>query len=250
MIFRQLFEPVSCTYTYLLGCEDSGQALLIDPVAETAERDLQVIRRLGLTLAFTLETHVHADHVTGALRLKHLAGSKIAAPRLDSLACADIAVQEGMPIRLGSITLHPLHTPGHTATHHAYFIEADGTPAVFAGDALLIDGCGRTDFQGGDSRALFRSVRDKLYALPETSYVYPAHDYKGRTFSTIGEEKRANARLALGLSEEAFVRIMADLNLPYPRKMDFAVPANGLCGACPPQVPAEFAGACEPHDQG
>ena len=250
MIFRQLFEPVSCTYTYLLGCEESGQALLIDPVAQTAERDLETLRRMGLTLAFTLETHVHADHLTGARRLKQLTGSRIAAPRPDGLACADIGVEEGRPVRLGSIMLHPLHTPGHTATHHAYFIEAAGTPAVFTGDALLIDGCGRTDFQGGDSRALFKSVREKLYALPEASYVYPAHDYKGRTFSTIGEEKRANARLAMHQSEAAFVRIMADLQLPYPRRMDFAVPANRLCGACPPNVPAEFAGACEPHDQG
>lgn len=250
MIFRQLFESGSSTYTYLLGCEETGQALLIDPVAETAERDLAVLRRLGLTLASTVETHIHADHVTGARRLKHLSGSKIVAPALDGLACADIGVEDGKPFRLGSIALYPLHTPGHTATHHAYFVEAAGTPAVFTGDALLIDGCGRTDFQGGNSRALFRSVREKLFTLPEATYVYPAHDYKGRTFSTVGEEKRANARLAMGRSEEAFVRIMADLQLPYPRKMDFAVPANRLCGACPPDVPAEFAGVCEPHDQG
>lgn len=244
MLFRQLFEPVSSTYTYLLGCEESGLALLIDPVLETAERDLAVVRSLGLKLAYTLETHIHADHLSGARKLKALAGSAIAAPGLDGLSCVDLGVAEGTPFRVGGITLHPLHTPGHTANHHAYLLEREIGERVFTGDVLLIDGCGRTDFQGGDSYALFRSVREKLFALPDETLVYPAHDYEGRFVSSIAQEKARNARLALDKSLEDFVRIMDRLKLPYPRKMDFAVPGNRMCGQCPPNVPEEFRAPC------
>lgn len=250
MLFRQLYEPTSSTYTYILGCEQSGQALLIDPVFETAERDLAELAKLNLKLAYTLDTHIHADHLTAAQRLKSIAGSKIAAPKLDRLSCVDVGVEEGVEFGVGSIRLQPLHTPGHTDNHHVYFIEANGATRLFSGDTLLIDGCGRTDFQNGDSVALFHSVRDKLFALPDETLVYPAHDYKGRYVSNIAQEKQRNERLSLGRSLEEFIEIMANLKLPYPKRMDCAVPANKLCGRCPPEVPEACRGSCEAHDQG
>ena len=170
MIFRQLFEPLSSTYTYLLGCEESGHALLIDPVITSVERDLGEIKRLGLTLACTVETHIHADHITAALELKQTTGSKIAVPAFDRLPCADIGIEEGIPLCIGSLELQPLHTPGHTDGHFAY-LSGD---RVFTGDALLIDGCGRTDFQNGNAEVLFRSVTEKLFSLPDDCLVSPA----------------------------------------------------------------------------
>ena len=163
MIFRQLFEPLSSTYTYLIGCEQRGLALLIDPVVNSMERDLAELQRLGLTLECTVETHVHADHITGALHLKQRVGSRIAAPAMARLPCADIGIVEGVPLTVGSIVLRPLHTPGHTDDHFAYVLP----DRVFSGDALLIDGCGRTDFQNGDARTLYRSVHDKLFSLAD-----------------------------------------------------------------------------------
>lgn len=147
MIFRQLFEPLSSTYTHLLGCEATGQAVLIDPVVVSMERDVAEIKRLGLTLAYSMDTHIHADHITAALELKNKLGSKIAAPAFDRLPCADVGVEEGTPFRVGNVQLQPLHTPGHTAGHFAYLCG----DRVFTGDALLIEGCGRTDFQDGDA---------------------------------------------------------------------------------------------------
>ena len=245
MIFRQLFEPDSCTYTYLLGCEESGQAVLIDPVIDTAERDLQTVRELGLTLAYTLETHIHADHLTGARKLRALAGSKIAVPAMDALDCADLGVEEGKPFRVGSIELHPLYTPGHTSTHHAYRLDNGMQPVLFTGDALLIEACGRTDFQSGDPHALYRSVHEKFFSLPDETLVYPAHDYEQRQISTIGQEKMRNPRLGNDRPEAEFVEIMNSLNLPYPRKIDFAVPGNEACGQCPDNVPEQYRGPCD-----
>lgn len=236
MIFRQLFEPVSSTYTYLVGCEDSRQAVLVDPVMETAERDLACVRQLDLRLAFTLETHIHADHVTSALRLKTITGSRIAMPANAGVQCADVLVDEDHPLEVGSVTLQPLFTPGHTAHHHCYVITGGAWRAVLSGDALLIDGCGRTDFQGGDSDALFRSVKDKLFTLPAETLVYPGHDYKGRHVSSIAQERRRNPRLGDGKREEEFAQIMDGLNLPYPKMIDLAVPANMACGLCPDAV--------------
>ncbi len=245
MIFRQLFEPDSCTYTYLLGCEESGQALLIDPVIDTAERDLQVVRELGLTLVYTLETHIHADHLTGARKLKALAGSRIVVPAMDRLECADLGVEEGRPFQMGSVTLQPLHTPGHTATHHAYRMDNGMQPVLFTGDALLIEACGRTDFQSGDPHALYRSIHEKFFRLPDETLVYPAHDYERRQITTIGQEKARNPRLGDNRGEAAFVEIMTGLNLPYPRKIDFAVPGNEACGRCPDNVPEAYRGPCD-----
>ena len=231
MIFRQLFEPESSTYTYLLACPESRQAVLVDPVLETVERDLSVVQELGLKLAYTLETHVHADHVTSAARLRSLTGSKIACPAMDGIACADVAVSEVQPLDVGSIHFQPLFTPGHTDAHHCYLIDTPALVRVLTGDALLIDGCGRTDFQGGDPEILYRSIHEKIFTLPDDALVYPAHDYQHRHVSTVGQERERNPRLGGGKTVDEFVQIMAGLNLPYPKKMDVAVPANQRCGA-------------------
>jgi sulfur dioxygenase len=233
MLFRQLFEPESSTYTYLLGCRDTGQAVLIDPVVETIDRDLAVVRELGLMLAYTLETHIHADHVTAACRLRNMTGCKTAYPAADHLPCADIGVAEGRPLSCGSISLQPLFTPGHTDTHHCYLLLSDDVARIFTGDALLIDGCGRTDFQNGDTEALYRSVREKIFSLPDDTLVYPGHDYQHRHVSTVLQERQRNPRLGDAKSLDEFAAIMASLNLPYPKKLDIAVPANRLCGDCP-----------------
>jgi len=230
MLFRQLFEPVSSAYTYLIGCERSGEAALIDPVFETVDRDLQLLAALGLTLKCTIETHIHADHVTGASRLRQETGCKCAVPEKSGASHADVAVRESDPILVGSVEIRPLYTPGHTDDHHAYFIDADGTARVFTGDALLIDGCGRTDFQNGDAATLYRSVHDKIFTLPGETLVYPGHDYQQRHVSSVAQERERNPRLGGGKSLDEFVAIMAALNLPRPKKMDVAVPANRMCG--------------------
>lgn len=250
MIFRQLFEPQSCTFTYLIGCADTGQAALIDPVVDTAERDLAVVEALGLKLAYTIETHIHADHLTGALKLKALAGSQIVAPAMDRLPCVDIGVCEGEVFWVGHVELHPLYTPGHTSSHHAYLIRHDGLHLLFSGDALLIEACGRTDFQSGSAEALYRSIHDKFFTLPDETIVYPGHDYEGRQVTTIGQEKRRNPRLGNDRSLESFLDLMGELNLPYPKKIDFAVPGNEQCGICPDNVPEEYRAPCPEHDQG
>jgi len=230
MIFRQLFEPVSSTYTYLIGCRQTGAAMLIDPVLETVERDLELIRELGLTLSCTVETHIHADHVTGAGRLRALAGSKAGFPEASGADFVDFAIREGELVRIGEIQLRPLYTPGHTDDHHAYLLESEGAGRVFTGDALLIEGCGRTDFQNGDAGTLYRSVHEKIFALPQETLVYPAHDYNQRHVSSVAQERERNPRLGGGKTADEFVAIMAGLNLPRPKKMDVAVPANRACG--------------------
>lgn len=240
MIFRQLFEPLSSTYTYLMGCEETGLAVLIDPVIVATDRDLAEISRLGLTLAYTLETHIHADHITGALELKKKAGSRIAAPAYDGLPCCDFGIEEGKPFQVGGMTLRPLHTPGHTDGHFAYLYG----DRVFTGDALLIEGCGRTDFQDGDADALYKSVREKLFSLADDVLVYPAHDYKDRHVSSIAQEKKRNPRLGEKRTLEEFKAMMANLNLPYPKFIDYAVPGNKQCGVCPRDLPANLEQYC------
>ena len=240
MIFRQLIEPESSTYTYLIGCENTGEALLLDPVIETCERDLEAIASLGLNLSFTLDTHIHADHITGACRLRTLTGSKVAYPADDNLGCADVEVSEANSLVVGDLTIHALFTPGHTDKHHCYLIEQGERVQVFTGDALLIDGCGRTDFQNGDSAALYKSVREKLFILPDDTLVYPAHDYTGRRVSTIVQERTRNPRLNDEISLPEFQQIMDELDLPYPKKIDIAVPANLKCGDCVEEVVAHL----------
>ncbi len=253
MIFKQLLEPDSCTYTYLLGCEETGESVLIDCVIDTVERDLEVIQSLGLKPSYTLETHIHADHLTGARKMKALAASQIVVPSMDRLDCADLGVEEGQPFKVGNIELHPLFTPGHTSTHHAYLVKSDTHTLLFSGDALLIEACGRTDFQSGDPATLYQSIHEKFFTLDDETLVYPGHDYEGRQITTIGQEKQRNPRLGNNKSKEAFIHIMNTMNLPYPRKIDFAVPGNTQCGLCPDNVPEAFRGPCDlqevPHEE-
>lgn len=240
MIFRQLYEPVSSTYTYLLGCEETGQALLIDPVLPTWERDLAALGELGLTLAYTVETHIHADHITSARKLREITGSRIAGPALDALPCTDVGIIDGVPLRMGSVELAPIHTPGHTDNHFAYF----DAGRLYTGDALLIEACGRTDFQSGDPAALYHSVRGKLFAYDDDTLVYPAHDYEARRVSSIGQEKARNPRLGGERTLASFVELMNGLKLPYPKFIDYALPGNRECGTCPPSVPDHLQHYC------
>jgi glyoxylase-like metal-dependent hydrolase (beta-lactamase superfamily II) len=224
MIFRQLFDAESSTYTYLLGDEITREAALIDPVKEQVERDLRLLSDLDLRLVYVLETHVHADHVTAAGTLRERTGARTVWGALGA-RCADLHLSGGDELRIGSIVLRVLDTPGHTDDSVSYLVG----DRVFTGDALTIRGAGRTDFQNGDPRQLYRSITGTLFTLPDETLVYPGHDYKGQTVSTIGEEKRHNPRLA-GKSEEQFVAIMNGLGLAKPKKIDLAVPANRACG--------------------
>ena len=231
VVFRQLFERESSTYTYLLGCAETRECLLIDPVLETVERDLQVIDDLGLTLKLCVNTHCHADHITGSGEIKKLREGVKSVISKRAGAMADVLIDEGDVVEVGtSVKLKCLSTPGHTSGCVSLVL-GDNTD-VFTGDALLIRGCGRTDFQGGSSETLFDGVTRKLLGgLPDACKVWPAHDYKGRMMSTIGEEKRLNPRLGAGKTKEEFVQIMKDLNLPYPEKIDASLPRNLKCGA-------------------
>jgi len=231
VIFRQLCEPESCTYTYLIACRQSGLAALVDPTLDTVDRDLTLLQQLGLRLAYTVETHIHADHVTSAARLRSLTGCLVAYPEVDRPFEADVGLSEAEPLLVGSVAIQPLFTPGHTDGHHSYFIDANqGAAKVLTGDALLIDGCGRTDFQGGDPVVLYKSVHDKIFSLADDTLVYPGHDYNHRHVSSVGQERERNPRLGSRRTVEEFVGIMAGLNLPPPKKLDIAVPANRRCG--------------------
>lgn len=226
MIFRQLKDPETSTYTYILGDEETRQAVLIDPVLEQADRDRAAVEELGLTLAVTLETHVHADHVTGAGELRRATGCRVGVPTVAGLECADLAVREGETISVGNVRLEPLFTPGHTDVDHSYL----AGDRVFTGDALFIDGCGRTDFQAGDAGTLYDSVHAKLFSLPDDTLVYPGHDYNSRRVSTIRQEKDRNPRLNLDNGRDDFIAIMDALDLPHPKQIERAVPANQACG--------------------
>ncbi|MET0401198.1 MAG: MBL fold metallo-hydrolase [Cystobacter sp.] len=224
MLFRQLFDPESSTYTYLLGDPATREAALIDPVLEHLERDLSLLRELELRLTHVLETHVHADHITASGLLRERTGCTVVAGERGA-PCASRHVRHGDEVRVGSLGVRVLATPGHTDDSVSYGVGG----RVFTGDALLIRGTGRTDFQNGDAGHLHASITEVLFALPDDTLVYPAHDYQGRTVTTIGEEKRHNPRL-MGRSREAFIQLMADLHLPAPRKLAVAVPANRGCG--------------------
>lgn len=222
----QLFDVTSSTFTYFLVDRASREAVAIDSVDTQVERDVALIRRLDLRLRYVLETHAHADHITGAGKLRELTGALAAAPIGCGIVPANVQLNDGDALLFGvAERIVALHTPGHTAGSMSYLWQGN----VFTGDALLIDGCGRTDFQSGDAGALYDSVQRKLFTLPPVTRVYPAHDYRGNTVSTIGWEKRHNARLA-GRERRAFVALMAELRLPKPRMIDVAVPANQLLG--------------------
>lgn len=225
----QLFDPASSTFTYILFDAQSREALIIDPVDEQVGRDLEVLRQRGLRLVWAIETHNHADHITGASQLVEHTGARTAAPAGCGIGPA-AQLQDGEVLSFGGEQLRALHTPGHTAGSMSYFWRTAGQHHVFTGDTLLINGSGRTDFQSGDAAALYKSITDVLFALPDDTVVWPAHDYRGRTQSTIAEEKRSNARVA-GKTEAEFVQIMDGLNLPPPARLEEAVAANRVSGA-------------------
>jgi glyoxylase-like metal-dependent hydrolase (beta-lactamase superfamily II)/rhodanese-related sulfurtransferase len=228
MLFRQLFDQVSSTYTYLLADESSRDAVLIDPVFERHARDAALIHELGLRLRVTLDTHCHADHVTGAWLMRAALGSRIGLAAAYGARNVDLPLEHGNVVRFGGEALEVRATPGHT-NGCLSFVTQDRSK-VFTGDALLVRGAGRTDFQQGDAHRLFASIRDQLFTLPDACMVYPAHDYEGRTASTIGEERRHNPRIGGGAREEDFVGYMRNLGLPHPKQLAAAVPANLRAG--------------------
>ncbi|XP_034410034.1 persulfide dioxygenase ETHE1, mitochondrial [Cyclopterus lumpus] len=226
LLFRQLFELETSTYTYLLADAETKEAILIDPVLETIDRDLKLIHELGLNLKVAVNTHCHADHITSTgLMKKRLVGLRSAISKFSG-ASADILLSEGDKITFGKHYLTVRETPGHTDGCVA-LVSGDQSVA-FTGDALLIRGCGRTDFQQGCPEKLYKSVHQKIFTLPDQCLVYPAHDYLGQTVTTVGEERKFNPRLTKSLEE--FVKIMNNLNLPKPKKIDTSVPANLICG--------------------
>jgi sulfur dioxygenase len=233
VLFRQLFDPETSTYTYLLADEATREAVLIDAVREQVERDVALIGELELRLAAALDTHVHADHVTGAGLLRARLGCRIGVGDRAGVLTADLRLRDGDVVRFGRHALEVRETPGHTDGCVTFVCHQEGM--AFTGDALLIRGCGRTDFQQGDAATLYRSVRDKILSLPAETRLYPAHDYKGRTVSTVAEERRHNPRLGDARSLAEFVALMDGLRLAYPRRIDEAVPANLASGITEPE---------------
>jgi glyoxylase-like metal-dependent hydrolase (beta-lactamase superfamily II) len=226
MLFRQLFDQESSTYTYLIADENTKEAILVDPVLEQVNRDRKLLEELGLTLCYCLETHIHADHITGTDQLRETTGCLGLVPENAHAACADDYLSDWETLQLGTICITAIATPGHTDSHNAYLVNDD---RVLTGDALFIRGCGRTDFQSGDAGLLYDSVTQRLFTLPNETWVYPAHDYRGHTVSTIAEEKRWNPRF-LGRNRVEFIELMNSLHPPDPKKMMEAVPANEHCG--------------------
>lgn len=225
MIFRQLFDRESSTYTYLLGCQDSREALLIDPVVARVDDYAGLLEELELRLVIAADTHVHADHITALGALRDQLGCVTVMGERAHAACVSRAVGDGDAFGAGSVSLRVMYTPGHTDDSYCFVMD----DRVFTGDTLLIRGTGRTDFQNGDPVAAYHSLFDRVLALPDDMLVYPAHDYRGNTVSTIGEERRHNPRLQVKSAEE-YAALMGALKLPSPALMDVAVPANRACG--------------------
>ncbi len=226
IIFHQLFEHESSTYTYVIADQQTKEAALIDPVLETVDRDLKLIEELGLKLVYVLDTHVHADHITGAGEIRKRTGVKTGVSHEAGVACVDLHLEDGAVLPLGNKKIKVISTPGHTNTCLTYQFEN----MIFTGDALLIRGCGRTDFQQGSPEKLFHSVREKLFKLPDETIIYPGHDYRGQTSSSIGIEKKYNSRLKETIQLDEFKKIMSELKLANPKKIHEAVPANLACG--------------------
>jgi sulfur dioxygenase len=224
MLVRQLFDQESCAFSYLLIDEATRQAVLVDPVREQLERDLTLVHELNTTLAYVLESHVHADHVTSAAALAQRTGAVTCASELGA-ACAQLHLKDGDTLAFGATVIRVLATPGHTEDSLSFLVG----PQLFTGDSLLVRGTGRTDFQNGDAIALYDSISNKLFALPDETLIWPGHDYHGHTVSSIGEERRFNPRIA-GKSRAQFAAAMRELELPPPKLLRIAVPANLGCG--------------------
>lgn len=229
MLFRQFFDPVSSTYTYLLASGAGREALIIDPVKEQVAHYLQAIRELDLKLVRAIDTHTHADHITGLGDLRDATQCVTIMGEYTKAACVSESVREGDTIHADGIELGALYTPGHTDESFSFVLDPRHPKAVFSGDVLLIRGSGRTDFQNGNAHKSWDSIVNKLFRLPDETLLYPGHDYKGWTASSIGEERRHNPRIA-GKTEAQYVDIMRNLKLESPRLMDIAVPANLACG--------------------
>jgi sulfur dioxygenase len=232
MIFRQLFDYETWTYTYLLADPVSKEALLIDTVKEQVERDLALLSELELKLKYVLETHIHADHVTGAATLRTRTGAKVGVNAAAGVTCCDLQLKDGDELALGSFRVKCITTPGHTNTCMSFY--CDGR--VFTGDTLFIRDAGRTDFQQGSPEKMYDSVTRKLFSLPDSTMVYPGHDYKGQTSSTVAEEKKFNMKLGGGKTLAEFRELMAAMKLGQPKRIHIAVPANMVCGAEVPQA--------------
>ena len=229
MIFRQLFERESSTYTYLIGCEQTRQAVLIDTVKSEVDLYLQLLQELNLKLVYVLDTHTHADHITGAGALRDATGACTLLGEEANSPCVSKAMHHGEIINVGQIVIEALHTPGHTDDSYSFILEDKSQYYAFTGDTLLIRGTGRTDFQNGSAADQYVSLFDHLLKLPDNTWVYPGHDYKGWMVSTIAEEKAHNPRLQVKDVAE-YIALMSNLKLPNPKMMDIAVPANRACG--------------------
>ena len=226
IIFYQLFESESSTYTYIIADKNSREAAIIDPVLETVDRDLKLIDELNLKLIYVLDTHIHADHITGAGEIRKRTQAKTAVSKIAGVNCADIELEDGQELLLGNKKIVVIGTPGHTNTCLTYSFEG----MIFTGDALLIRTCGRTDFQQGSAEKLYHSIHEKLFKLSDDTIVYPGHDYRGQTVSSIELEKKHNARLKEAITLDEFKKIMSELKLPHPKKIHAALPANMTCG--------------------
>jgi len=229
MIFRQLFEQESSTYTYLIGCEETREAVFIDTVNSEVDQYLQLLKELNLKLVYVLDTHTHADHITAAGALRTATGALTLLGEQAHSFCVSKALHNGDEIRVGQLVLKALFTPGHTDDSYSFIMENKGQIYAFTGDTLLIRSTGRTDFQNGSAADQYESLFNHLLKLPDHTWVYPAHDYKGWTVSTIAEEKAHNPRLQVK-DVTAYVDLMNNLKLPDPKMMDIAVPANRACG--------------------
>ena len=229
MIFRQLFHSESSTNTYLLGDEATRESLLIDPVLEKTQETLELINQLGLTLVLAIDTHTHADHITGLGALREKTGCKTMMGRQSLADCLSATFIDGDEIDIGDINLKVIYSPGHTDDSYSFYAPKHGM--LFSGDTLLIRGTGRTDFQNGDANTQYDSLYERLLTLPEDTTLYPGHDYKGWTSSTLEEEKQHNPRLQFA-NKRSYVDFMSNLQLPSPKLMDIAVPANQSCGKC------------------
>jgi len=225
MLFRQLFDTKSSTYTYLIACEASKEAVIIDPVQDHIDHYVDLLNQLSLTLIYAVDTHVHADHITALGGLRDRTACITMMGQEAGAECVSATFKDGDEIKIGGLELKVLFTPGHTIDSYSFVLP----DRVFTGDALLIRGTGRTDFQNGDAKMSWTSIVEKLFSLPDETLVFPAHDYNGRTASSIGEEKLHNPRLA-NITESQYVEIMNNLNLPDPAMMDVAVSANKACG--------------------